>query len=71
LVAHAIAGFDYDKARKDLDIPDGYDVMAMIAIGIRGPKENLSPKLQEMESPSDRKPLEEIVMEGHFKQEIN
>jgi hypothetical protein len=24
-----------------------------------------------MESPSDRKPLEEIVMEGHFKQEIN
>jgi nitroreductase len=71
LVAHTIAGFDYDKARKDLDIPDGYDVMAMIAIGIRGPKENLPPKLQEMESPSDRKPLEEIVMEGHFKQEIN
>lgn len=69
LIAHAIAGFDYDKARKDLDIPDGYDVMAMIAIGIRGPKENLPPKLQEMESPSDRKPLEEIVMEGHFKQE--
>ena len=24
-VAHAIAGFDYDKARKDLDIPDRYD----------------------------------------------
>jgi nitroreductase len=71
LVAHAIAGFDYEKARKDLDIPDIYDVMAMIAIGIRGPKENLPPKLQEMESPSDRKPLEEIVMEGQFKQEKN
>jgi nitroreductase len=71
LVAHAVAGFDYDKARKDLDIPDGYDVMAMIAIGIRGPKENLIPTLQEMESPSDRKPLEETVMEGYFKQEIN
>ena len=25
LVAHGIAGFEYDKARKDLDIPDGYD----------------------------------------------
>jgi nitroreductase len=37
-VAHAIAGFDYDKARKDLDIPDGYDVMSMIAIGIRDQK---------------------------------
>lgn len=45
--------------------------MAMIAIGIRGPKENLPPKLQEMESPSDRRPFEEIVMEGHFKQEKN
>jgi hypothetical protein len=43
----------------------------MIAIGRRGPKENLPPKLQGMESPSDRKPLEEIVMEGHFKQEKN
>ena len=71
LVAHAIAGFDYDKARKDLDIRDEYDVLSMIAIGIRGPKENLPPKLQEMESPSDRKPLEEIVMEGHFKQDKN
>ena len=71
MVAHAIAGFDYDKARKDLNIPVEYDVLSMIAIGIRGQKENLPPKLQEMESPSDRKPLEEIVMEGHFKQENN
>jgi hypothetical protein len=36
----------------------------------KGPKENLPPKLQEMESPSDRKSLEEIVMEGHFMQEL-
>ena len=71
MVAHTIAGFDYDKARKDLNIPVEYDVLSMIAIGIRGPKENLPPKLQEMESPSDRKPLEEIVMEGHFKQDKN
>ena len=33
LVAHEIAGFDYGRARKDLDIPDNFDVMAMIAIG--------------------------------------
>lgn len=41
LAAHGMAGFDYDKARKDLDIPDGYVVVSMIAIGIRRPKESL------------------------------
>jgi nitroreductase len=71
LVAHALAGFDYEKARRDLDIPDEYDVMAMVAIGKRGPKESLSPVLQEREIPSDRKPLGEIVMEGRFKLERN
>jgi hypothetical protein len=71
LVAHGIAGFEYDKARKDLDIPDGSVVVSMIAIGKRGPKENLLLGLQERETRSDRKPLEEIVMEGHFKQDRN
>jgi hypothetical protein len=41
LVAHGIAGFEYDKARKDLDIPDGSVEVSMIAIGKRGPKGNL------------------------------
>jgi nitroreductase len=67
LVAHALAGFDYEKARRDLDIPEEYDVMAMVAIGKRGPKENLPLVLQEREIPSERKPLEEIVIEGRFK----
>ncbi|HEY6164428.1 MAG TPA: hypothetical protein VIW25_05930 [Nitrososphaeraceae archaeon] len=43
----------------------------MIAIGKRGPKENLLLGLHEREIRSDRKPLEEIVMEGHFKQDRN
>jgi hypothetical protein len=43
----------------------------MIAIGKIGPKESFPLGLQEREIPSDRKPLEEIVMEGHFKQERN
>jgi hypothetical protein len=57
-------GFDYGKARIDLEIPENFDVMAMIAIG---PKGNLPQQLQEREYPSDRKPLAEIVMEGQFK----
>jgi hypothetical protein len=60
-------GFNYEKARNDLEIPDNFDVMAMIAIGKKAPKDNLLPQLQEREHPNDRKPLAEIVMEGQFK----
>lgn len=46
---------------------DNFDVMAMIAIDRRGPKDNLPTQLQEREQPNDRKPLTEIVMEGQFR----
>jgi nitroreductase len=66
LVVHGMQGFDYEKARIDLEIPDNF-VMAMIGIGKRRPKDNLPQQLQEREYPNDRKPLAEIVMEGQFK----
>lgn len=66
LVTHGMQGFDFNEARKVLGIPDSFDVMAMIAIGKLGQKENLPRDLQEREYPSNRKPLEEIVMEGKF-----
>ncbi|MGZ5511574.1 MAG: nitroreductase family protein [Nitrososphaeraceae archaeon] len=66
LVTHGMQGFDFNEARKVLGIPDSFDVMAMIAIGKLGQKENLPRDLQEREYPSNRKPLEEIVMEGRF-----
>lgn len=67
LVAHGMQGFDYERARKELGVPDSYDVTAMVAIGKRAPKEKLPLKLQEREFPNDRKPLQEIVMEGSFR----
>ncbi|MGZ5490265.1 MAG: nitroreductase family protein [Nitrososphaeraceae archaeon] len=66
LVTHGMQGFDFNEARKVLGIPDSFDVMAMIAIGKLGQKENLPRDLQEKEYPSNRKPLEEIIMEGRF-----
>ena len=66
LVTHGMQGFDYNAARKVLEVPDSFDVMAMIAIGKLGKKENLPNDLQGREYPSDRKPLKEIVMEGKF-----
>jgi len=40
----------------------------MIAIGKKGPREKLPPKLQEKEFTNDRKPLSETVMEGNFEE---
>ena len=67
LVVHGMQGFDYEKARKELMIPDNYEVCAMIAIGKKGKTEDLPPNLQKIEKPNDRRPLKEIVIEGTFK----
>ncbi len=67
LVTRGIEGFDYDRAKKELNIPDGYTVEAMIAIGKPGKKGDLPPDLQEQETMSDRKKVEEFVFEGTFK----
>ena len=65
-VAHGMQGFDYEKSRETLGIPPDFEVMAMIAIGKKGPKQNLPPELQEKEKPNDRKPLKDIIMEGAY-----
>jgi len=67
LAIHGMEGFDYDKAKQDLEIPDDYEVCAMAAIGKKGKKEDLPKEMQEREVPSGRKPLKEIVMAGKFK----
>lgn len=65
-VTHGMEGFDYDKAKTLLEIPEEYQVEAMIAIGKRAPKEKLSKELQEREMPSSRKSLSEIMLKGKF-----
>lgn len=66
LVVHGMAGFDRDKARKDLGVPDEYSVEAMIAIGRPGSPEDLPQELRERETPTGRKPIAEITCEGPF-----
>ena len=67
IVTHGMQGFDYEKAKAELGIPGDFEVMAMIAIGKRGPKENLPTELRDKEKPNDRKALKEIIMEGTFR----
>lgn len=66
LVVHGMQGFDYDRAKQELQVPDDYQVEAMIAIGRHGKKEDLPAYQQEREFPSSRKSVSEIAMEGMF-----
>ncbi|MCQ8241447.1 nitroreductase family protein [Rhizosaccharibacter radicis] len=67
--AHAMVGFDIDRAFAQLNVPQGYRVEAAIAIGRRGDKSTLSEALQEREAPNGRNPIGQFVSEGRFKPE--
>lgn len=64
--AHAIGGFDRDKARSVLKVPGDFAVEVAIAIGRLGDKSILPPDLQEREKLNTRRPLQELVLEGSF-----
>jgi nitroreductase len=67
LVIHGMGGFDYDKAKKALAIPDGYTVEAMVAVGKPGPVSVLPENLQAKEGQqSGRNELSSFVFEGTF-----
>ena len=66
LVMHGMEGFDYERARTQLRIPDDFQVEAMAAVGRPGPKEVLSEKLQAREHPNDRRKLSESIFERPF-----
>ena len=66
LVVHGMAGFDYEHAQKELNIPDDYTVEAMAAIGHPGTVEQLPAAMRASEKPSDRKAQELFVFQGSF-----
>jgi nitroreductase len=70
LVTHPMTGFDFEKAREVLKVPEDYAINALIAIGYQGPKEVLSETLQTREQPSPRRPLEETLFDGEFDKSI-
>jgi nitroreductase len=67
LVVHGMEGFDYDKARQLIDLPDRYELCAMIAIGKPGKVTDLPEDLQSKETPSGRKPIQECISQDRFK----
>ncbi|OGW42121.1 MAG: nitroreductase [Nitrospirae bacterium GWD2_57_9] len=70
LVVHGMQGFDYDRAKLELNVSDEYQVEAMAAVGRPGNKYDLPFALEQREFPSNRKRLKEIVFEGGFKNQL-
>jgi nitroreductase len=66
LAVHAMAGFDKEAARAAVALPAGLEPQVMIAVGHPGPVELLPEKLREREVPSDRLPLEALLVEGRY-----
>ena len=66
LVVHGMAGFDYEKARTALGVPEEFAVAAMFAVGRPGDAGQLPEKLRDREKPSDRRPVRESISEGRF-----
>lgn len=61
LQTHGMAGYDRDKARELFSIPEEYDLLAAVAMGYYGDKDQLSDELKERENPSPRKGLDEVI----------
>lgn len=68
LRSHPMGGFDPEKAKNDLQIPEPYQPVAMIALGYPGRVEDLPEDLKKRETSSrNRKSLEEVVFRGKFR----
>ncbi|MCB9299917.1 MAG: nitroreductase family protein [Lewinellaceae bacterium] len=66
IALHHMAGVDWKKAQELLGVPDGFHVATAIAVGYYGGDPSALPDdLEETElTKRDRKPLEEIAIEG-------
>jgi len=65
LYVHQMGGFDPVKARQLLNIPEGYEPAAMIAVGYPGESESLPEALRQYDSTRrPRKSLDTLIFEG-------
>ncbi|RIU94589.1 nitroreductase family protein [Oceanobacillus picturae] len=70
LITHAMGGFNKEKAKEALSIPDGYQVHAIVALGYQGEKSSLEEAYQKREVPSPRNEVETFVSEGVFRENM-
>jgi nitroreductase len=63
LTTHQMAGFDREKARRLLEIPEGFELGSVIALGYQGEPETLQNEelIKRETAPRERKALDEFV----------
>jgi nitroreductase len=67
LVVHQMAGFDPETAKEAYDIPQGWEPIAVMALGYPGDASSLPEPLQSREkAPRSRKRIREFVMSGQW-----
>jgi nitroreductase len=65
LYVHQMGGFDLGKARQLLEIPEGYEPAAMMAVGYLDDSESQEESPRQQDRPRRaRKPLESLFFEG-------
>jgi nitroreductase len=64
--SHAMGGFDREALHRAINLPEGFVVQAVVAVGRRGNPETLPEALRQREVPSLRRPLSESVLRGGF-----
>ncbi len=65
--SHGMAGFDHERARTELAVPDRFRIEAAVAIGRLADKSVLPEALQAREQPSGRKEPDEFAFAGRFR----
>jgi nitroreductase len=65
-VAHGMGGFDVERAREALKVPDDHQIEMVLALGRAGPKEILAERFWAGETPNGRRPITELAFEGGF-----
>jgi len=71
LHAHGMAGFDNERPRKELGIPDDYDLGAAVALGYLDAPDQLPERYRQGEvSKRQRKPLNEIVFGANWNEPL-
>ncbi len=66
LVVHGMGGFDISKAGEVAQLPAGYLIEAMCAIGYPDSPESLPESLRSREIPTPRNPISKFAAEGFF-----
>jgi len=60
-ITHGMAGFDSEKAAAACDLDSNWEVIALCALGKKGPIEALPERMRKSELPNSRKPLQQII----------